>query len=219
MNPYTRYPELQPEEPFRFTCKRCGNCCRNVKNGIMVESLDLFLIAKYLQLDMAEAAEKYTEAVSLAWGAPVLMMKTKSVRNACVFLENGSCGIQPVKPRACKLYPLSIGPEDHDFTKFLIFNVVNDPGCLAGREYRASEWVDANFDPESRAYITMEYRAIRECGKIMSRIPRDRENEVLFLMLRERYFLFDTDKDFMRQFSRNMAQLKTELLSLTDKKG
>jgi len=211
--PYHGYPEMKPHETFQFACQNCGDCCRNVRQAVMVESLDLFRMARHLHMDIAEAAERYTEVGIIAWGAPILLMKTTEPDGACVFLKDNRCVIQPVKPRACRLYPLSVGPDDA-LKKFLIFKVSAKQHHYKGRRYRAQEWITANFSKEDREYVSTEYLALQDFGKLMRRIPRSRESDVQFLMLRWRYFQFETDQDFMRQFVRNMAALKHELEKL-----
>lgn len=214
MNPYTQYPQLQPEDTFRFSCRQCGECCRNVKDAIMVESLDLFRLARYFQLDTAETANRYMKAALLDWGAPVLMLKTKQHQDACVFLKSGKCSVQTMKPRTCRLYPLSIGPHPYKEDAFVIFKVSKRQHHFTGDERFASAWVDANFSQEDRDYINMEYKALREFGRFMRRIPQEHEERVMHLMLSYRYFLFDTGEDFLRQYARNMASLKMELQAL-----
>ncbi|MCL2106437.1 MAG: YkgJ family cysteine cluster protein [Oscillospiraceae bacterium] len=213
--PYNDYPLMKPSEIFQFSCQNCGSCCKKVRQAVMVESLDLFRLARHLQMDIADVAERYTEVGVIAWGAPVLLMKTTEPDDACVFLKDNRCRLHgsDSKPRACRLYPLSVGPDD-DLKKFLIFKVSAKKHHYKGRRYRAQEWVAANFRKEDREYVSTEYLAMLDCGKIMRRIPRSREKEVQFLMLRWRYFQFETGQDFMRQFVRNMAALKRELEKL-----
>jgi len=178
----------------------------------MVESLDLFRMAKFFHTDMATVAERYTEAVLLDWGVPVLMLKTVSPDDACIFLRDNLCSIQSgAKPRACRLYPLSVGP-DEKLKDFLIFNVSGKhQHHFTGRQYRAQDWVDAHFGSVDQAYIRTEYKAMRECGFILRQIPRERENDVMFQMLRWRYIEYDKNRTFMTQFKRNMEILKQEL--------
>ena len=212
---YHEYPLMKPGETFQFICRNCGDCCRNVRQAVMVESLDLFRMARHLQMDVAEAAERYTDVGIIAWGAPILLMKTAEPDGACVFLKDNRCALHGSgsKPRACRLYPLSVGPDDA-LTKFLIFKVSAKQHHYKGRRYRAQEWIAANFSKEDREYVSTEYLALQDFGKLMRLIPRGREKDVLFLMLRWRYFQFETDQDFMRQFVRNMALLKRDLEKL-----
>jgi hypothetical protein len=97
----------------------------------------------------------------------------------------------------------------------LIFNVSGEQQHFQGRWYRAQAWVDNNFQAVDQAYIRMEYRAIMECGHIMRRIPRNREDDVLFQMLRWRYVQYEMNQGFLTQYVRNMELLKRELEKLT----
>lgn len=215
--PYSDYPQMQPNASFRFACQQCGKCCRNVEKSVMVESLDLFRLAEHFKMDAAEVTERYLEPATVGWGAPILLLKTTGPDNACVFLKDNLCGIRLSRPRACRLYPLSVGPDDSP-KKFLIFNVSGEQHHFSkGRWHRAQEWVDDNFRAVDRAYIKMEYRAIHEFGKIMTRIPRDCEDAVLLRMLHWRYFNFDTAQGFLTQYARNMTMLKRELEKLATK--
>jgi len=206
-----RFDEIKADETFRFECRNCGDCCRNVKMTVMIESLDLFRIARHFNLDMTEAAEQFTEAATVGWGAPILLIKSNPIGDVCAFHKNGRCDIQAVKPRACRLYPLSMGPDDRDAKNFIVLKSQERQFHYTGKEHIAGEWVADNMDGESYAYVTTEYRMLRELGRILNRIPREKEDDVLNQMLLCRFFMFDTSKSFMPQYVRNMALLKAEL--------
>ena len=71
------YQQSSPDDYIRFDCSACGDCCRNVKDSIMVESLDLYRLAKFLNMEMSEVILQYTDTALLAWGFPVFMLKVK----------------------------------------------------------------------------------------------------------------------------------------------
>jgi len=208
---FSDFVRLMPEDTFKFKCKNCGDCCRNVKRTVMLESLDLFRLARYLNLDVSDTALKCAETATLAWGMPILVMKTKPVNDVCCFLKSGKCGIQQVKPRTCRLYPLSAGP-DGDLKNLIILKSRERAFHCTGEEHKAGEWLSDNMDDESRSFILTEYRLLHNLGKIARQIPRSNENRVNELMIIYRYLLFDTDMEFMPQYERNMAKLE-ELLS------
>jgi Fe-S-cluster containining protein len=210
MNQIVMFDEIKANETFRFMCQNCGDCCRNVKSTVMVESLDLFCIARHFNLDMTEAAEQFTEVAAVGWGAPILLMKA-NLNEDCIFYKNNRCEIQSVKPRACRLYPLSMGPEDREAKNFIILKSQERQFHYTGKEHIAGEWVAENMNGESYAYVTTEYRQLRELGRILNRIPREKEDEVLGKMLLYRFFMFNTSESFMPQYVRNMALLKAEL--------
>jgi len=71
------------------------------------------------------------------------------------------------------------------------------------------------MDDESHLYVLMECLLLREMGKILRRIPRNREDNVNRLMIMYRYILFDTTEDFIPQYTRNMERLRVLLSGLT----
>ena len=50
---------VRSKDWVNFHCLKCGQCCRDLENVVMVESLDAYRIARYLRLP----------AVSLLGGA------------------------------------------------------------------------------------------------------------------------------------------------------
>ena len=210
MIPYSKFVQLTPEETFLFECRNCGDCCRKVKGAVMIESLDLFQIARHLGMETSEVANQYTEIAMVAWGAPILVLRTKAIGDVCVFLKSGRCGIQPAKPRACRLYPLSSGLDD-DMKGLIILKSSERDFHYTGQRYLAGDWLRHNMDDESCNYVITESRLLREIGQVLRRIPCERENDVNQLMLLYRFLLFDTHSDFMLQYTRNMTKLKSEL--------
>jgi len=213
---FSNYERLMPEDMFRFECKCCGECCRNVKSSVMLESLDLFKLARHLELETSEVAEKYAEVATVAWGAPIFVMKTKPTNDVCVFLKSGRCEIQEAKPRACRLYPLSACSDDN-FDDLVILKTPEKTFHYVGTEHLAGEWLSENMDDESRSYVLTECLLLRKIGKILRRIPRDREDNVNRLMIMYRYILFDTGEDFIPQYTRNMERLRVLLTELIKK--
>jgi len=52
---------MRPTDTFKFSCKTCGNCCRNRKEPIMLVGYDVFKIAKALKLKMIDAYFKFIQ--------------------------------------------------------------------------------------------------------------------------------------------------------------
>jgi Fe-S-cluster containining protein len=205
--------QLQENDTFCFECRQCADCCRNVANAVMLESLDVFRIARHFQMEPAEVVEMYSEARTVAWGAPILMLKTTGSNHSCVFLESGKCSIEPVKPRTCKLYPLSVGPDD-DLVNRIIIKTPERQFHYHGKSHRTGDWADTNMSTEAAKYIELEYRAFQSLGWDIRRIPRELENDVLMQMLLFRYCYFDTSKNFLTQYRRNIEQLKSQLKNM-----
>lgn len=89
-----------PRFPFRFACRRSGNCCSRPGGAVRVGPGDVRRIAAHLGLSEAGFRSRYL-AVSgdrLADGPT----------DRCVFLEDGPttrCTIYPVRPERCRTWP------------------------------------------------------------------------------------------------------------------
>ena len=213
------YPEIQPDAIFRFTCSGCGDCCRNVKDSVMVESLDLFRIARHLEMEVSEVADQYTDSVNIAPNYPVLMLKTKAYMDTCVFLRSGRCSIYPARPRTCRMYPLSVSPDDKRNGAFLNHVVSKKKHHFTGPEYRSQDWIDANFTADDRAFINMDLRWMVRLYPLVRRVDDSWEKRLLFLSLLFRYFQFDTAEEFLPQYKRNMQGFEKELQRLISTKN
>jgi len=78
-------------------CKKCGKCCQEVPK-IFIDDSDIVRIARHLN--------KTFKSVKKLMGVKHNMMKTP-----CVFFRDNACSIQPVKPIACKIYPMFQYPD------------------------------------------------------------------------------------------------------------
>ena len=110
---------VRGKELVHFHCRRCGRCCRNLREQAMVENLDAYRIAKYLkehghpEIDMATVFDEYTVPVLLPGNFPIFMVKTAGQDEACIFLNGDACSIYPARLRVCRLDPFSVDTGEH----------------------------------------------------------------------------------------------------------
>jgi Fe-S-cluster containining protein len=86
--------------PFRFRCRRSGNCCARPGGFVRVGPDDVKAIAGHLGLSEAGVRARF-----LAVSGDRLR---EGVGGRCVFLEDGvhaGCGIYPVRPGPCRTWP------------------------------------------------------------------------------------------------------------------
>ena len=100
-----------------YQCRRCGQCCRHIRDAVMVESLDAYRLAKYLRsrepniYTIDEVLSQYCEPTPLTNDCfPIFVLKTTGPDDSCIFLKDGLCSIYEARPRTCRLYPFSVGP-------------------------------------------------------------------------------------------------------------
>ena len=212
------YQKVSADDYFHFDCSDCGDCCRNVKNSVMVESLDLYRLAQFFDIEMGEVILQYADMVFLAWGFPAFMLKTKQHLNTCVFLKLSRCSVQgAIKPRVCRIFPLGVGPDDEKPGEWLSFIVSKKQHHFTGKRWLVGDWLDENLTQEDRAFVVAEYNYTGELARLMKKIDRKDENRVLELMLLYKYTAFDTTEDFQSQYARNMEQLKKQLTRISSR--
>ena len=95
-----------PSKPWyanglRFSCTRCGNCCRNHGDYayVYLAPADVSAIARHLGLEPRVFLKDYCQAED---GWVTLRMDSP----ACPFLQEGrTCAIYPVRPKQCATWP------------------------------------------------------------------------------------------------------------------
>lgn len=91
----------QPQDfPFRFTCRRSGNCCAIPGGIVRVTAAEAAAIAAFLGLSADAFRSRFLQ--------PDGVRLKDGFGNRCVFLQDGaqaSCGIYPVRPHKCRQWP------------------------------------------------------------------------------------------------------------------
>jgi Fe-S-cluster containining protein len=86
--------------PFRFRCRRSGNCCARPEGVVRVNDAEVERIAAHLGLSTAAVRSRYVAASG--------DRLVDGLGQRCVFLEDGphaSCTIYPARPERCRTWP------------------------------------------------------------------------------------------------------------------
>ena len=89
-----------PGFPFRWQCKRSGNCCAIPGGFVRVTAAEAAAIAAALGLDAASFRSRYLQ--------PDGERLKEGLGNRCVFLQDGApagCSIYAVRPAKCRTFP------------------------------------------------------------------------------------------------------------------
>lgn len=206
--------KVGPDNTFQYHCFRCGECCHNVRESIMLTSWELYRLAKHLDRPIEVVIEYYTVPVFISKNTfPLFMLKTKPYGDVCVFYKNG-CSIQDVKPIVCRLYPLNIEPGKYDGLDYCI--VSQKPHHYTGETHSVGDWIVANLSPDDRRFMIEWFNKAIELGRAMRKIgvaPNGEEKmkRMLTTIIWLMYFCYETQEDFWPQYERNMAVLKKEM--------
>lgn len=200
-------------DKFMFRCRQCGNCCRNVKASVPLESLDAFRLAKYLR-DNGSENIKCIDDVLTIYASPVLLhesgytvflLNTVDNDDSCVFLKDNKCTIHDAKPRACRTYPISVGTDGHGvYEQYLS---VEQTHHFKGPQFSAKKWIRKQFSNQEREFLNVDIGFAKEISQLLEKIPLQEKTQAMFKFLIYKYLNYNLDKSFINQFKANNQKL------------
>lgn len=203
-------------ERFHFECHHCSACCRHVKDLVPLESLDIYRITKYLRgknksvSSIEDMLSRYAEPILLhESGYFVYMLKTDEEDDACIFLEDNRCTIQPAKPRACRIYPIVAEPNGS--SGFNYYRSTEQIHHFIGRKYKTRDWIKQYFTQEDQAFVHTDISSALSIAKLLRQIPKSRKTEALLPFLIYKYTEYDLDQPFQEQYEQNNQKLIASL--------
>lgn len=203
---------ITPSSRVRFRCKGCGKCCLRVKEGVPVDSQDVFRIAKYLRdhdediLCTDDFLARYAEPVLLdECGYFVYMLKTVGEENACVFLKDNRCTIHDENPRACRLYPFVVNPDPRGLHSYLLSREY--PHHFTGPVVQTKSWMKKRFPKEDRLFLQTDFGGAKDIADLLRKIPERNRTQAVMHFLRLKYSEYDLDQPFLDQYRRNQDKL------------
>lgn len=159
-------PELQPDEPFQFSCgpeNKCFNACCGDLNLILTP-YDVLRLRRNLGLSGEDfinthcVVEQYQDS-----GYPALYLKMNDDPNkSCPFVREEGCSVYPDRPGACRTYPLGRAARlDDEGNLQERFFLVQEPHCKGfemNKTFTPPEWLQ---DQELERYNSYNDRYMR----------------------------------------------------------
>lgn len=141
---FMRGVEIGPDDTFRFDCLRCGWCCSHPPS---VNPKEADRITQYLGISKNNFFQGYLTLQKddfYGWKA-----KIDKRGDDCAFYskEKGksSCKIHPVKPRQCRVKPVSrLGSKPGDGIDGMDLMFEPCRGFGRGKEYTVRQWIKEN---------------------------------------------------------------------------
>ncbi len=201
---------LSLDDTFCFSCKMCGDCCRNRDDAIVLTGVDIFYIAKALGISTAEVIGRYTEPhIGFSSKTPIFTL-AESSDGSCSLLRKGKCRVQSMKPTVCAIFPLgrmSIPGEDG-------FRYFRQPISCSGREngenHTVREWIDS-FHIQERDAETKAWTSLFTAVSLFMRQLRPESafqlSEYYAAVTRALYFDFPLNTSFVYSVRKNAHKL------------
>lgn len=203
---------ITPSSRVKFRCQGCGKCCLRVKEGVPVDSQDVFRMAKYLRdkgediLCPDDFLARYAEPVLLdECGYFVYMLKTVGEENACIFLKDNRCTIHDENPRACRLYPFVVNPDPRGLHSYLLSREY--PHHFTGPVVQTKSWMKKRFPKEDRLFLQTDFGGAKDIAELLRKIPERNRTQAVMHFLRLKYSEYDLDQPFLDQYRRNQEKL------------
>lgn len=212
---------VAPSHRFSFHCRQCGECCRHVKESVPLESLDAFRLTKYLRdrgepiRCMDDVLAKYAVPVLLhESGYTVFVLKTIGADDSCIFLKNNKCTIHAANPRACRTYPISVGPDvKGGYEQYLS---MEQPHHYHGSQQSVKKWIQKHCSQQDYDFWNIDLGSAQEIARLLRRIPLEMKGRALLHFLRYKYSDFDLDRSFIDQYRRNNDRLLSVLRRMAE---
>lgn len=212
---------MRTKDQVPFTCRRCGACCRDLGDRLMVEPLDVYQLGCFLiKRDFSicgveDVYARFTHITMLNEILPIFLMNTSGEDHSCVFLEDGKCKVYEARPRACRIYPFTVDVGNHG-KRFMFYQGIDDHAShFTGSRVNVGDWMYQNFTREARDFVEQEGTFLPELGRLLRRMDETGRRRFLFQMMFYRYYNYDLKQPFLPQYRENshdlLAVLRKEL--------
>lgn len=125
---------------YKFACTQCGQCCKQ-PGFVLFDDEEQAKAAAFLNQELMAFRQRFLVELEEGWAIEV------PEGEACPFLLDDACTIQPVKPKQCRTYPF--WPEISREWKTWLNESAHCPGIGQGRAYSERERRALEKDIES----------------------------------------------------------------------
>lgn len=216
----TIFPNLRKvgsRERIAFRCTRCGACCKNVRDSILLNPLDAYRLVNLLRDEGAvgppiDILEGVAELKELTRGFHIYMLRTLNDSGVCTFLKENRCSVYTARPATCRLYPFSSDVKADGTVDWSL--CLEQPQHFKGGSMTAREWRRKPLNDETIRFFQKETEWMPLIGKLLNDVPNSRLREAEIQTLAFYYFAYDYSQPFLFQYENNMAFLAAKLRGL-----
>ena len=195
------------QDTFNYSCKECGNCCRNRKEPVLLTGVDVFRIAKALQIEPAEVLKKHTKSYIGDYSKLPCVILRERDDGSCSLLRKGLCTVHRLKPIVCALHP--VGRMYHLLEKRFIYFMQKVSCGSREQTHTLKEWLDffgIRETEETQEIYSNILKVFSE--KIYALKNKDKIEFFQKLFLQVLYIDYKIDEDYKPQLLKNIKLLQ-----------
>ena len=204
------------DEPFKFHCTCCGKCCI-YREDILLNPRDIYNMCRELGMSTQEMFGRYCETyVGEDSRIPIVRIRPKGSVKRCPLLKDRKCSVHKAKPSVCAMFPigrvLQVGDAEgniKDVTVDDVQYIFTKPDCGDDAEsHTVREWLGAFGIPLQDQFYIMWQKIIVETSMVYRQLEMKVSPHVMQLAWQacfmELYLNYDTEEEFMPQFTENV---------------
>lgn len=215
------------DEPFKFHCTMCGNCCRH-REDILLNPFDFFRLVKGLEMKPKEVVEKYCECyIGESSRMPLIRLNPVGIDRRCPLLKGNRCAVHQFKPTVCAMFPIgrmfanpkaTILPTEEKHVDYIF----TAPHCGDKREtHTVREWLGVFDIPLNDEFFLKWSGVLTEVSvslqKLEKKFSEKSMNIIWNLVFNSLYMQYETDKEFLPQFEEVSRILLESMNTLCEK--
>jgi len=213
---------LGPDDTFRFKCYGCGKCCKN-RDDILLNSFDLYRLAKHLKLNLDHTVERYGETYIGGQSCiPIVRLKPVGKSKVCPLLKDNRCSVHAFKPTVCALYPLgrylkasSVDSTAPPETGYFVQSVP----CGGYKQNTVRSYLESFGIPIEDEFFAKWSASLMFlssfCSEALRKGAGQKEMNVVWGIIFDIVYLrYSVESEFLPQFDANLAQLRSWLVPI-----
>ncbi|MGI6006426.1 MAG: YkgJ family cysteine cluster protein [Ruminococcus sp.] len=179
-------------------CRGCSDCCRGMGDSILLDPYDIFRLTTGLNRSFDQLLNDKIE-LNIQDGMILPNLKMNAETESCGFLTaEGRCGIHPLRPGICRIFPLGRFYENGSFQYFLqIHECKKEPKT----KVKLQKWIDTPEIRRNEQFIIDWHYFIKDMSEHLSKAD-DNYRKTVNLYILKNFFQkpYDGNRDFYQQF-------------------
>lgn len=185
-------------------CRGCSECCRGMGSSIVLDPYDSFRLTTGLGCSFDQLLEEKIE-LNLVDGVILPNLRMAGEEERCGFLDaQGRCGIHPLRPGMCRIFPLGRYYENRSFQYFLqVHECPKEPKT----KVKVQKWIDTPDPKRNESFIRDWHFFLKDLSAKLERGEEGYRKMVSLFILKTFYQKpYERERDFYDQFYERLKE-------------